>query len=300
MANLRDIRRRISGIRSTSKITQAMKLVAAAKLRRAQEAITAARPYAASLRGLMAHLMPRIDRTAMPLLAEREEVGNVLLVIVTADRGMCGPFNTNIIRLATKRIHETYKEKYEAGQVQLFCIGRRGYQHFIKRDYNVVAKQLGITASATLTDAQAIVDEILSGYMAGEYDKVEVIYNEFKSVVQQKLVVEDFLPLPSEPEPVIESHGHHFHEYVDYIYEPSERALMEYLVPKHLNFQLLRVLFESNASEQGARMTAMDAATTNARDLISSLQLQYNRARQEKITKELIEIVGGAEALEAA
>ncbi len=300
MANLRDIRRRISGIRSTSKITQAMKLVAAAKLRRAQETIISARPYAASLRALMAHLMPRIDRTAMPLLAERPEIGNVLLVIVTADRGMCGPFNTNIIRLATKRIHETYKDKYEAGQVQLFCIGRRGYQHFIKRDYNVVGKQIGITASATIVEAQNIVSEILAGYLGGEFDKVEVIYNEFKSVVQQKLIVEDFLPLPSEPVPMIEFGGHQFHEFVDYIYEPSERELMEYLVPKHLNFQLLRVLFESNASEQGARMTAMDAATTNARDLISSLQLQYNRARQEKITKELIEIVGGAEALSAA
>lgn len=300
MANLRDIRRRIGGIKSTSKITQAMKLVAAAKLRRAQDAIVSARPYASHMRSLMRHLMPRVDRSALPLLYEREAVDTILLVIVTADRGMCGPFNSNIIRLATRRIHETYREKYEQGKVKLLCIGRRGYQHFIKRNYDVIGKHLGLTANATLTGAAEVVAEIIDGYMNGDYDRVEIIYNEFKSVVQQRLIVEEFLPLPAEETSTDASSAHQYHEFVDYIYEPSERALMEFLIPKHLNFQLLRVLFESNASEQGARMTAMDAATSNAKDLIQTLQLQYNRARQEKITKELIEIVGGAEALSSS
>ena len=300
MANLRDIRRRIAGVKSTSKITQAMKLVAAAKLRRAQESILAARPYARHLQALMRHLLARVDTAALPVLFERAEIRSVLIVVVTADRGLCGPFNTNIIRAATQRIHETYADLHAQGKVKVACIGRRGYQHFVKRDYQVIGKHIGVVNQPSLQIAKDIVADILDGYLKGEFDKVEVVYNEFKSVIQQTLRVEQVLPLPADPAPYVEAGGHHYHEFIDYIYEPSEEELMEFLVPKHLNFQALRILLESNAAEQGARMTAMDSATTNANELIQTLQLQYNRARQANITTELLEIVAGAEALEKA
>lgn len=300
MANLRDIKGRISGIRSTSKITQAMKLVAAARLRRAQDSIIAARPYARELRSLMSHLLARVDQASLPAWFERKELGGVLLLVVTADRGLCGSFNTNIIKAATNRIHGEYADLYAQGKVKLICVGKRGFQHFAKRDYDVIGKHLGVVNDADLTVAKTIVAEILEGYQSGVYDRVEVVYNEFKSIIQQNLRVEPFLPVPADAEPVIEAAGHQYHEFVDYITEPSEQALMDYLIPKHLNFFLLRVLLESNAAEQGARMTAMDAATSNAKDLIHSLQLIYNSARQASITKEILEIVGGAEALRAS
>jgi F-type H+-transporting ATPase subunit gamma len=295
MANLREIRTRINGVRSTSKITQAMKMVAAAKLRRAQDAIISARPYAGSLNELVRHLLSRVDRTALPVMAKREETERVLIIVVTADRGLCGAFNTNIIRHATQRIHKTYAAQYEKGNVSLICVGRRGFTHFSKRGYNVVDKYIGLINDATHIDASLIMSGVLEKYLNLEYDLVEVIYNEFKSVIQQRVRDEQLLPLPEEAIP--EDIGSKYHHIVDYIYEPSEVELMEYLIPKHLNFQLYRVFMESNAAEQGARMTAMDAATTNAKDLIHSLQLAYNRARQASITTEILEIVSGANAL---
>lgn len=297
MANLREIRSRINGNRSISKITQAMKMVAAAKLRRAQDAMVAARPYAYSIRDLITHLLARIDRSTLPVMMQREELGSVLLVVVTADRGLCGAFNTNIIRHATQRIHKTYGELYSAGGVKLLCIGRRGYAHFSKRGYDVIGHHVGLVNSATHMDAANIMQSVLDQFLAGEYDRVEVIYNEFKSVIQQRVRHEQLLPLPEEEAVEEESRYHHF---VDYIYEPSEVELMEQLIPKHLNFQMFRVLLESNAAEQGARMTAMDTATTNAKDLIHNLQLEYNSARQASITTEILEIVSGANALKDA
>lgn len=294
MANLREIRNRISGVRSTSKITQAMKMVAAAKLRRAQDAIVSARPYSYRIRDLITHLLVRVDRTALPVMMQRDELDSVLLVVVTADRGLCGAFNTNIIKHATKRIHGTYGELHARGKVKLLCVGRRGFMHFSKRGYDVVDKHVGLINSATAADATMIMNDIRDRFMSGEFDRVEVIYNEFKSVIQQRVREEQLLPLPEE---VMEETGHKYHEFVDYIYEPSEVELMEQLIPKHLNYQMYRVFLESNAAEQGARMTAMDAATTNARDLIHSLQLSYNSARQASITTEILEIVSGTNAL---
>ncbi len=296
MANLREIRSRINGVRSTSKITQAMKMVAAAKLRRAQDAIVSARPYAYSLDGLVRHLLARVDRNTLPVMTKREEVERVLLVVVTADRGLCGAFNTNIIRHATQRIHETYAAQHEKGNVSLLCVGRRGYSHFSKRGYDIFGHHIGLINSATHADASVMMGDVLERYLNGEFDHVEVIYNEFKSVIQQRIREEQLLPLPEEK--VEETEGQ-YHQFVDYIYEPSEIELMEYLIPKHLNFQLYRVFMESNAAEQGARMTAMDAATTNAKELIHDLQLSYNSARQASITTEILEIVSGANALKA-
>ncbi|MBR9975363.1 MAG: ATP synthase F1 subunit gamma [Bacteroidetes bacterium] len=298
MANLREIRNRINGVRSTSKITQAMKMVAAAKLRRAQDAIVSARPYAYSLNDLVRHLLARVDRTTLPIMEQREEIERVLVIVVTADRGLCGGFNTNIIRHATQRINQVHGALHAQGKVDLLCVGRRGANHFGKRGYSIAAKHIGLINDATHYEASAIMSGIVEQFLNGEYDLVEVVYNEFKSVIQQRVRSEQLLPLPAE---VAEEQpgGHHYHQLVDYIYEPSEVELMEYLVPKHLNFQLYRVFMESNAAEQGARMTAMDAATTNARDLIGSLQLSYNRARQTKITTEILEIVSGANALKS-
>jgi F-type H+-transporting ATPase subunit gamma len=293
MANLREIRSRINGVRNTSKITQAMKLVAAAKLRRAQDAIVSARPYAYSMRDLVSHLLSKVDRSTLPLAMGREGDGAVLLIIVTADRGLCGAFNTNLVKAATQRIHTHWKDKYEQGKVSLVCIGRRGYTHFSKRGYSVLNQHIGLVNTAEYTDAEAIMRDALQRYLDGQFDVVEVIYNEFKSVVQQRIVEEQLLPLPVAEE---EQSGR-FKQFVDYIYEPSEVELMEQLIPRHLNFQLFRILLESNASEQGARMTAMDSATSNAKDLINTLQLQYNRARQASITTEILEIVSGANAL---
>ncbi len=294
MANLRDIRSRISGVQSTSKITQAMKMVAAAKLRRAQDAIVAARPYAYSINDLVRHLLARVDRNTLPVMETREEVEKVLVVVVTADRGLCGAFNTNLIKHATQRIHGAYGSQHEKGNVSLLCIGRRGYNHFKKRGYKIYGQHVGLINSATHTEASEIMGDILDQFLNGEFDHVEIIYNEFKSVIQQRIRSEQLLPLPEEQ--TEESDGK-YHQFVDYIYEPSEVELMEFLIPKHLNFQLYRAMMESNASEQGARMTAMDAATTNARDLIHNLKLQYNSVRQASITTEILEIVSGANAL---
>ncbi|MCZ7555302.1 MAG: ATP synthase F1 subunit gamma [Bacteroidia bacterium] len=293
MANLREIRSRINGVRNTSKITQAMKLVAAAKLRRAQDAIVAARPYAYSMRELVSHLLSKVDRSTLPVTMGRDGDGPVLLIVVTADRGLCGAFNTNIIKAATQRIHKHWKDRYDQGKLSLICIGRRGFTHFSKRGYPILDQRIGLVNSAGYSDAEAIMRDALRRYLDGEFDVVEVVYNEFKSVVQQRIVEEQLLPLPVAEE---EQAGR-YKQFVDYIYEPSEVELMEQLIPRHLNFQLLRILLESNASEQGARMTAMDSATSNAKDLIHNLQLQYNSARQASITTEILEIVSGANAL---
>lgn len=297
MANLREIRGRIKGVKSTSKITQAMKMVAAARLRRAQDAIIAARPYAEALKGLMMHLISRTDRNAIPLLQDREETNSVLLVVITADRGLCGAFNSNIIKRATTRIHQDYAELHKQGNVKLLCIGKRGYQHFNKRGYDVVEHHIGLVEGATITNSADIVARLGEWFLDGTYDRIELIYNEFKSVIRQKIVVEQVFPIPEDIDHSVEVKGETVQQFVDYIYEPTELDLIETLLPRHLNFQLWRSMLESNAAEQGARMTAMDAATSNAKDLISSLQLSYNRARQASITTEILEIVSGAEAL---
>ncbi len=297
MATLREIRRRITGVKNTQKITKAMKMVAAAKLRRAQDAIIATRPYARKLSELLRHFVPQVDPSLNPLLAGRE-VKKVLLVVVTADRGLCGAFNSNIIRAAVQHLRTTYGEMLEEGRVQLITVGKKGYDYFSKREYELYARHTGIFQNLDFGQARGIVQEVTEGYLEGDFDKVEVIYNEFKSVVQQRIVIEQVLPIP--PEEVKEEEARHPHSQVEYIYEPSKVEIINALIPKHLNFQMWRVLLESNAAEQGARMSAMDNATENAKELIRDLTLQFNNARQASITKELLEIVSGAEALRKA
>lgn len=299
MATLRDIRRRIIGVKNTQKITKAMKMVAAAKLRRAQENIVSARPYARKMREMLQDLVATADVAINPLLQPRE-VNSVAIVVVTADRGLCGAFNSNIAKTTIQHIETTYQELNASGRVKLYCVGRRGFDFFSKRGYVIRGKRIQFFGTLDFSQAQAVTRELIEGYLNGSFDKIEIVYNEFKSVIHQNILVEEFLPIPASQtkthggNPVERTYG------VDYIYEPSAPAIVNALLPKHLNFEIWRVLLESNAAEQGARMTAMDNATTNASEIINDLQLSYNKARQAAITKELLEIVSGAEALKKA
>ncbi len=295
MATLREIRRRISSVKSTQKITKAMKMVAAAKLRRAQDAVISARPYARKLKELFSHLNGVMDIEAHPMFIERP-IESVAIIVVTADRGLCGAFNSNIIKSTVNYIRSNYADLNNAGKVKLVCVGRKGNDFFQKNGFQVLAKYIGIYNDLNFAGARSIIEEVAKGYLAGEYDRVEIIYNEFKSIVQQRVAVERLLPIQTD---VINSQlqSSASKSPINYIYEPSVREIIGGLVPRHINFQIWRALLESNAAEQGARMSAMENATTNASDLIRTLQLSYNKARQSSITKELLEIVGGAEAL---
>jgi F-type H+-transporting ATPase subunit gamma len=293
MATLRDIRGRIVSVKKTQKITKAMKMVAAAKLRRAQRNMLQARPYAAKMKELLSHLTANSETALNPLIEPRATVNAVALVIVTSDRGFCGAFNTNLIKVVERHINANYATFKAEGKLKLFCIGKKGFDYFSKRGYNVVGKYIGVYNSLVFGSAQAIVREVLEGYTKGEYDQVEIAYNEFKSMTTQKNSIDKFLPIPQDGVEIKAVTS------ADYIYEPSDIAIVNAIVPKHLNFQLWRSLLESNAAEEGARMAAMENATVNATELINTLQLSYNKARQAAITSELLEIVGGAEALRA-
>ena len=298
MATLREIRGRIGGVKKTQKITKAMKMVAAAKLRRAENNVIVARPYAVKIRTLLQNLSANTDVTGNPLIAPRE-INNVALVVVTSDRGLCGAFNSSLIKAAIGHITTHYPHAQDGGTIKIFCIGRKGADAFSKRNFNIAGKYIGVYNNLVFAQAQAIVREIVDGYTKQEYDKVEIIYNEFKSVTQQRIVVDQFLPTPKE---AVGKNGsiRGTEPAVDYIFEPSPIEIVNRIVPRHLDFQIWRILLESNASEQGARMAAMENATENANEMISFLQLQYNKARQTAITKELLEVVGGAEALRRA
>ncbi len=288
MATLREIRRRISSVKNTQKITKAMKMVAAAKMRRAQDAIISARPYAKKIKEILSQLSSFENSTNS--LFEKRNIEKIAIVIVAADRGLCGAFNSNIVRSVSQRIEKEYSELYKSKKVFLYCVGKKSFDFFSKRNYEIAGKYIGIFNSLKFGDAQEISTELIDGFLNKKFDKVEIIYNEFKSVISQKTNIEQFLPIISLENNVQNSND-------SYIYEPKKEEILKTLIPKHLNFQIWKILLESNASEQASRMTAMENATTNARDLISSLQLTYNKARQAAITKELLEIVGGAEAL---
>ncbi len=291
MATLRDIKRRIKSVQSTQQITNAMKMVAAAKLRRAQENVINARPYAHEIYNMFSHLVTVDDLSDNPYLQTRK-VGNVAVVIVTADRGLCGAFNANLIKEAARYIGEDLKEK--GLTPHLICVGNKGFEFFRKRDYNVVFKKTGFFSNLSYQAVPEIANHVIDGYLSGKYDKVIIIYNEFKSIIQQKIVLEQFLPIPVQKN---DKKGNL--SQVNYIFEPDQKYIINYLIPKHLKAQIWRMLLESNAAELGAKMTAMDNATTNAKELIRTLQLKYNKERQAAITTEILEIVSGANALKA-
>ena len=292
MATLRDIKRRIVGVKNTQKITKAMKMVATAKLRRAQQRIVNARPYAGKISEMLSHLITEEDIIAHTFLKPKE-VSSLCVIIVTSDRGLCGAFNTNIIKEAVRYINEETK----AGEVKakLFTVGKKATDYFSRRNYEVIAKNTGLFSSLELNSALHIYNEVLSRFDKEEFDKVIVIYNQFVSMVQQKIIVEQILPIPIKAS---SEDGKSNSE--NYIFEPDQKSIFNYLLPKQLKAQFWRILLESNAAELGARMTAMDNATTNAQELIRSLNITYNKERQASITKEILEIVSGANALKAS
>ncbi len=289
MPTLKDIRVRIKGVKSTQQVTKAMKMVAAAKLRRAQERAVMARPYAKKLKEMLGSLSAKVDTSLNPLLSPRPEVNRVLVILVTADRGLCGAFNTNAIKLAHKIIHEDYAAIHSKGGVSLICAGSRGFDFYRKREYKIVKGYTAVFQHLDFSTAKEIADIASGMYLRGEVDRVVVAYNEFKSVLAPNLREEVILPIAPEVSDKESSS--------DYIYEPSPAAIVDVLVPKHLNTQIWRMMLESNAAEQAARMSAMDSATENAKELMRTLNISYNRARQAAITTELSEIVSGADAL---
>jgi F-type H+-transporting ATPase subunit gamma len=304
MASLRDIRDRIASVQNTQQVTRAMKMVSASKLRRAQDRILATRPYAFKLGEIISHLKRHVDPATHPLFTPRELTDGLLMVVVAADRGLAGAFNSNIIKLAEQTINERYAHIRDAGGLHLICVGRKAHEHFARRGYQLVGDFRNIFDKLGFDTADRIVDTAMEGFHADQWDEVHVVYNEFKNTISQNRIVEPFLPLQDEQfmTPVMESsHLHHAEEKegvaVDYLFEPDAHAILDVLVPRFLNYQMWRVLLESNASEQGARMVAMENATNNAGEMIRDLKLVYNRARQDAITKELIEITSGADAL---
>jgi F-type H+-transporting ATPase subunit gamma len=283
LATLRDIQRRIRSVQSTQKITRAMKLVAAAKLRRAQERIVSARPYAAKMAELLGNLVSGSDEAVHPLLEQREGPRRQI-VIITADKGLAGAFNSNIIRRSLDLIRES-----SAADLTLVVVGRKARDFYRRRPYTVKRDLIGFWDRLAYSHACELADFFMEQYLSGEVDEVWLLYNEFRSVAVQRPVRMQLLPIPRTEE--------HAAEEVDYIYEPGPEEILGELLPRHVRMQVYRALMESAAGEHGARMTAMEAATSNAKEMIEVLTIQYNKARQEKITKELLDIVGGAEAL---
>jgi len=284
MANLKNIRSQIKSVTSIQKVTKAMKMVAAAKLRKSQENMEKARPYSHRLKILIADLINDIDRSLMPLLDIHSENNKIGFVIVTGDRGLAGSFNTNIIKKAEKEIAKVGKEN-----AKLFCIGKKGYEHFSKRNYNIINHYKDFWMNLDYPQAINIGNDIVSSYVNKKIDSVEVIYNYFKNVGSQKLIHDNLLPLDFEKTEETKN--------TDIIFEPSKIEIVKSLVPKYFNTQIWQYLLESFASEQAARMLAMENATENAKDMINDLNLEFNKARQTAITTEMLEIVGGAEAL---
>ncbi len=292
MATLRETRNRIVSIRNTSKITQAMRMVAAAKLRRAQDAITSARPYANQLQKILSNLAKAETDFVHPYFESRETVNSVVLIVVSSDRGLCGAFNTNLLRAATHRMEELKKQN-PGVKIGIVPVGRRAVSAMSKQSHEIIEKYSDIFLKLDFNTAMQISEQASNAFLAGRVDRVEVVYNEFVSVIRQVVRTMQLLPIaPTATEVTADKE-----RAVDYIFEPTRADILDVLLPQYLNLQVWKALLDSNAAEQAARMMAMENATTNARDLITSLQLIYNRERQAAITKEMLEIVGGAEAL---
>lgn len=295
MANLRDIRNRITSVNNTKQITKAMKMVAAAKLRKAQTRMTETRPYASKLREVVGRLVESSD-VDNELLRVPEENRRVLFIVIGSDRGLCGGFNNNLFRVIEAQLLRDYKEFIRSGNLDLICIGKKSIPYFKKRNYNIVESYPGFFDNLNYSDAMKVMQQAMWDFTNRRYDQVHIAYNEFKSVIAQNRIVKQVLPIdpaslvPGEKEK--EATG-----FIDYIYEPGVEGILEKLLPLHLNIQLWSALLESNAAEQGARMAAMDNATENAKELEDELRLKYNQARQSAITTEISEIVSGAQAL---
>lgn len=291
MANLKEVRNRISSISSTQQITKAMKMVSAAKLKRAQDNIIQLRPYADKLQEILQNVSASVSEGADTVYSTKRTVENVLIIVVTSDRGLCGGFNSSIFKGVSSLIKEKYADINESGNLTLMSVGKKGHEYFERRDFNIYDKHLGFFQDVSFENAKEAAEYAMDSFADGIYDEVTIVYNEFKNVATQIVKQQQFLPI----EEIVNSDNETVTS--DYIYEPTQKDIVKELIPKSLKIQFYRALLESNASEHGARMTAMDKATDNAGELLKELKLVYNRTRQAAITTEILEIVGGAEAL---
>jgi F-type H+-transporting ATPase subunit gamma len=295
MPSLKEVRIRIASVKSTQQITSAMKMVAASKLRRAQNAILKMRPYAAKLKDILQNLSASIDTPGDNAFARQPGPDKVMIVVFTSNRGLCGAFNSNIIKTTLQTIQGKYQAAADAGNVHLMTIGRKGSEYFSKRGWDVEVHD-SIYDNLTWDNATSIASQLMDSFVRHEYDRILLVYNQFKNAAVQKITVEQFLPI--EPPTTDPSAGSQSDiSKVDYIFEPNKEEIVSDLIPKSLKIQFYKALLDSFASEHGARMTAMHQATDNAKELLKELNLAYNKARQAAITKEILEIVSGAEAL---
>lgn len=291
MPNLKEVKTRISSVVSTQQITKAMKMVAASKLRKAQDNILQMRPYAEKLNEILINVSQGMDIDDQDNYSKEREIDRVLICVITSDRGLCGAFNSNVVKQVLKHIDEEYKDQFETGDVHILPIGKKGKDFFIKRGFHVIEDFTGTLVSLSFEGARKAAEFAMKGFIEKEYDKVVFVYNEFKNVATQVLRTETFLPLATDAEKADTS------MMTDYILQPNKKVIMDEIIPKSLIIQFYKAILESNAAEHGARMTAMDQATENAGEILTELRLTYNRTRQAAITKEILEIVAGAEAL---
>ena len=289
---LKEVRNRIKSVQSTQQITKAMKMVSAAKLRRAQDAITQMRPYARKLSEMLSNIVSNSEGDVNMALATERTVQNVMIIVITSDRGLCGGYNSNLIKMARQLIRDKYSSQQSRGKLQVLPIGKKSYEYFTKNGFNVVDKYWNIMGGLSFEKVQAAAKYTMDAFANKEIDAVELIYSEFKNAATQLFTTEQFLPVKKVEKPSGQKNA-------DFIYEPGKEVLIAELMPKILNTQLFKATLDANASEHGARMTAMDKASDNANELLKSLKISYNRARQAAITTELTEIVSGAAALKS-
>jgi F-type H+-transporting ATPase subunit gamma len=288
---LKEVRNRIKSVQSTQQITKAMKMVSAAKLRRAQDAITQMRPYAQKLQEMLSNIVSSSEGDVDMALATERPVEKAMVIVVTSDRGLCGGYNSNLIKLAKQVINDKYATQHAKGNVQVLPIGKKGYEHFAKNGYKVVDRFWDIFTGLSFDKVQAAALYAMEAFANKEIDAIELVYSEFKNAATQRFVAEQFLPVQKVQKVTGQANA-------DFIFEPNQEVLIAELMPKILNTQLFKATLDANASEHGARMTAMDKASDNANELLKSLKISYNRARQAAITTELTEIVSGAAALQ--
>lgn len=292
MANLKAIRVRIASVKSTRQITSAMKMVSAAKLRKAQDKIVRLRPYAGKLHEILVGLSQSLAETEVENIYSRQSSpSKVLLVVITSNRGLCGAFNANVIRETRRVINEVYAEQYRQGNLWVLTIGKKGYDFFRKAKVNMLHERNELLNNLSFENAEKVASEIMKDFVAGEFDRVDLIYNQFKNAAVQNLTVEQFLPVKTVTGPQTKVTP------VDYIYEPGKEEIVQDLIPKSLKIQFYKAVLDSFVAEHGARMTAMHKATDNATEMIRDLTLLYNKARQATITNQILEVVSGAEAL---
>lgn len=293
MANLKEVKERIKSVGSTQQITKAMKMVAAAKLRKAQDRILKMRPYASRLSGILTNVSASLEGSVSSPFTIQRQADNVLIVVVTSDRGLCGAFNSNVFKSTQRLLREKYDKQFARNTVTFLPIGKKALEYVKRKKWPVMEGHSDLFTRLSFDDSRAVSTYIMQQFESGQFDRVELVFNSFKNVATQIIMTEQFLPIMP-----LESSGK-ASAGTEYIFEPNPSYIVEELIPQSLNIQFFKAVLESNASEHGARMTAMDKATENAGELLKQLKLTYNSTRQAAITKEILEIVGGAEALAA-